>query len=283
MLKSFKFDKFQVCITINSLVYFLIAYYFVVFSFNAFSMVIASWLGFDVELFYYGYVWSGREWTIDYAILVFFVGNSLTLIYAVIFQRLYRKQRKYVKGIKVLYLWIYLIAIMWFLGNIIVGSIFNFGIGTALRAYRVPFFMRAILAMASIFALLFLGFKAQKHVRVSANLYFSRLKQKAFKGYLIQQIVLPTVIGILVIILLKIPYVDMYNYADILILLTMIFFIVGLFYKQKKQSSINFKNHGVIGESNNNNKYCRISYFPMAIMFIVLALVRIGLMDGLSF
>ncbi len=282
MLKSFKFDKFQVCVTINSLVYFLIAYYFVVFSFNAFSMVIASWLGFDVELFYYGYVWSGREWTSDYAILVFFVGNSITLVFAVLFERLYRKQRKYARGIKMLYLWIYLIAIMWFLGNIIVGSIFNFGIGTALRAYRVPFFLRAILAMVSIFALLYLGYKAQKHVRVSANLYFPKLKQTAFRGFLVQQVVLPTLIGVLVIILLKIPYVAMYNYADILILLTMIFFIGGLFYKQNQQGSIIFKAHGV-GDTSQNRKFCKISYFPMIIMFIVLVLVRIGLMDGLSF
>jgi len=282
MVKFFKIEKFNICITINSLAYFLIAYYFVVFSFNLFSMVLASWLGFEVELFYYGYVWSGADWTTDYTIIVFFVGNSLTLLLAVLFERLYRKQRKYAKGIKLLYLWIYLIAIMWFLGNIIVGSIFNFGIGAALRAYRIPFFLRAILAMISVGSLLYLGFKAQKHFRVSANLYYQKLKRKTFRGFLFQQIVAPTVLGIVIIILLKIPYVGMYNYADIALLLTMVFFIVGLFYKQKKQVSISFKTHGV-DDGSQHGKYCSISFIPIIIMIIVLALVRIGLMDGIAF
>ena len=97
-----------------------------------------------------------------------------------------------------------------------------------------------------------------------------------------QQIVSPTVIGIIIIILLKIPYVDMYNYADIAILLTMVFFIIGLFYKQKDQVSISFKSHGV-DDITNKSKNCSISYFPLIIMIIALALIRIGLMDGISF
>jgi hypothetical protein len=245
-------------------------------------MVLASWLGFDVELFYYGYVWSGKDWTTDYTIIVFFVGNSLTLLLAVLFERLYRKQRKYAKGIKMLYLWIYLIAIMWFLGNIIVGSIFNFGIGAALRAYRIPFFLRGILAMISLGTLLYLGFKAQKHVRVSANLYYKKLTRAAFKGFLFQQIVAPSIIGVIIIIILKIPHVGMYNYADVILLLTMAYFIAGLFFKLKKQVSLSFKNHGVDDKAH-NGKQCNISYFPLIIMFIIIAIVRIGLMDGVSF
>ncbi len=277
MRKFFKIDKFNICIVINSLAYFLIAYYLVVFTFNLFSMVLASWLGFDVELFYYGYVWSGNEWTTDYTIIVFFAGNALTLLYAFLFERLYTKQRKYTKGIKMLYLWIYLIAIMWFLGNIIVGSIFNFGIGAALRAYRIPFFLRAILAAISIGSLMFLGTKAQKHVRVSANLYYKKLTKKAFIGFLLQQIVMPTIIGIIIIILLKIPVVDMYNYADIVLLFTMGFFIVGLFYNYNKHVSITFKNQGVDKMA---NKECNISYLPFVIAIIILGVIRIGLMDG---
>lgn len=282
MTKKINLSKFNVCIAVNSLVYFLIAYYIVVFSFNLFSMVLANWLGFDVELFYYGYVWSGKEWTTDYTIIVFFVGNSLTLLFAVIFERLYRNQRKYAKGIKLLYLWIYLIGIMWFLGNVIVGSIFNFGIGAALRAYRIPFFLRAILAAISVGVLLYLGFKAQKHVRVSANLYYQKLAKRAHRNFLLQQIVIPTIIGIIIIILLKIPYLGMYNYADVAVLLTMAFFVAGLFYKQNKWVSITFKNHGV-KDTTHKSKNCNFSYFPMVIMFIVLAIVRIGLMDGLAF
>ena len=282
MINSLKSNKFNICIVINSLVYFLIAYYVVVFSFNIFSMILARILGFDVELFYYGYTWSGKEWTTDYMILVFFVGNLLTLVVAVFFERLYRKQRKYVKKIKIFYLWVYLIAIIWFLGNIIVGAFFNFGIGTAIRAYRIPFFLRLILAMAAMYSLLYLGKKAQKHVRVSANLYFPKLTGKNFRSFLIQQIVLPVIIGVLIIILLKIPYLGLYNYVDVYLLLTVVFFIAGLFYKHKYHGSITFKTRSKDGDRL-ERKSCSLSYFPMFVMFLVLALVRIGLMNGISF
>ena len=282
MINSLKPNKFNICIVINSLVYFLIAYYVVVFSFNIFSMILAKFLGFDVELFYYGFTWSGKEWTTDYIILVFFVGNLLTLVVAVLFERLYRKQRKYAKGIKIFYLWVYLIAIIWFLGNIIIGAFFNFGIGTAIRAYRIPFFLRLILAMAAMYSMLYLGKKAQKHVRISANLYFPKLTVKSFRSYLIQQIVLPVIIGVLIIILLKIPYLGYYNYVDVYLLLTIVFFIAGLFYKHKHHGSITFKNRSKDGDRL-ERKSCSLSYFPMFVMFLVLALVRLGLMNGISF
>ena len=275
-------SKFNICVVINSLVYFLIAYYLVVFSFNLFSMSIAKLLGFDVELFYYGFTWSGQEWTTDYTILVFFIGNLLTLVIAVLFERLYRKQRKYAKGIKILYLWIYLIAVIWFLGNIIVGAFFNFGIGAAIRAYRIPFFLRLILAMIAIYSMLFLGKKAQKHVRISANLYFPKLSGRNFGGYLLQQIVLPAIFGILIIILLKIPYLGLYNYVDVYLLLTVVFFIAGLFYKFDSHGSITFKTRGKDGVVL-DRKRCNLYFFPMFIMFLILALVRLGLMNGISF
>ena len=72
MSKSLSPRKLNICIVINSLIYFLIAYYFVVFSFNLFSMILTKSLGFDVELFYYGFTHSGKEWTRVDIILVFY-------------------------------------------------------------------------------------------------------------------------------------------------------------------------------------------------------------------
>ena len=282
MAERLKLDKFSFCIVINSFVYFLIAYYLVVFSFNLFSMTIASLLGFDVELFYYGFTWSGQEWRIEDTILVFFVGNLLTLVIAILFERLYSKQRKYAKGIKIFYLWVYLIAIIWFLGNVIVGAFFNFGIGAAIRAYKIPFFLRLILAMAAIYSLLFLGKKAQKHVQVMANLYFPKLLSRNVRNYFTQQIVLPIILGVLVIILLKIPYLGLYHYVDVYLLLTVVFFIAGLFYRHNSLDSMSFKSR----DSDSDylkRKACSISIFPIIILFLVLAIVRIGLMNGISF
>lgn len=271
----------NICIAINSTAYFLIAYYFVVFTFNLFSMLIASLLGFDVELFYYGYTWAGARWSTGDIILVFFVGNAYTLLTALIFEYLYRKQRRFIKNIKLLYLWIYLISIIWFFGNIIVGAFFNFGIGTALLAYGVPFILRLLLAGVAISALLFFGYRSQKHIKVSANLYYQKLSKRITKRFTFYQIVLPVIMGLVIVLLLKIPHLAMYNYVDILVLLSFLFFIAGLYiyliYSNKE--SISFKSHN----SQGNRSSCNLNFFTIIIAIIVILTVRIGLSYGLSF
>jgi len=281
MSKSLSPAKLNSCIVINSTVYFLIAYYFVIFSFNLFSMMLTKSLGFDVELFYYGFTHSGKEWTRVDIILVFFLGNAFTLVLAMLFERLYRKQRRYARGIKILFLWIYLIAIIWFLGNIIVGAFFNFGIGSAIRAYRIPFFLRLIFALASAVSLFYLGRNAQKHVTVSANLYFPKLLGRDTGMYFLHIIGLPVVFGLLVIILLKLPNLARYLYMDLYVLFTVVFFLAGLFFRYQSYGSVTFKTHGPdkykIKKSN-----CNIAYVPLVVLIFVLAAVRIGLMNGVS-
>jgi len=244
-------------------------------------MALAKALGFDVELFYYGFTHSGKVWTLSNTILVFFVGNALTLLMAVLFERLYKKQRKYYRGIKMLFLWIYLVSIIWFLGNIIVGAFFNFGIGAAVRAFRVPFFLRLLLAIVAIYFLIFLGLKAQKHVRVSANLYYPRLLRRQTRKFFLYQIVLPVVFGLIIIVLLKIPHVPMYHYVDIYLLLTIVFFLGGLFYKAKSHGSMAFKTHDT-EKKQLRRKGCNVAVIPLLAMFVVLALIRVGLINGLT-
>ncbi len=279
---SIKPDNFNTCVIINSTAYFLIAYYLVVFSFNLFSMLIAHLLGFDVELFYYGFTHSGKQWTFGDLILVFFVGNAFTILTAVLFEFLYRKQRRYIRNIKMLFLWIYLISITWFFGNIIVGAVFNFGIGTALRAYSIPFLLRVLLAMVAIFAMMYFGYRSRKHIRVSANLYYPKLSRRDTPVYYFNNIAMPMLIGLIIVVLLKIPHVARYNYADIYLLFSFVFFIAGLYYNRKRLETIVFKVHNT-GITKYKRKECGIFYFPLIIMVIVLLIISVGLINCLAF
>jgi hypothetical protein len=282
MPEEIKSKSFNRCITINSLIYFLIAYYLVVFSFNIFSSLLTSWLGFDVELYYYGFTHSGKKWTTDNMLLVFFVGNALTLVTAFIFQVLYRRQRKYSKGYKLLFLWLYLISLIWFVGNIIVGAFFNFGIGTALRAFHVPFFLRLVLATVGVFILLFLGYKAQKHVMVAANLYYPKIYDRNILSYFLHQIVWPILLGLGIIVLLKIPHLPEYNYVDLYVLLSFVFFLGGLLFKYKSLETMRFKSHEK-AKKQLQTKHCGIAYVPLVICILIIVAVRVGLMNGVAF
>ena len=273
--------KIDINIVINSLIYFLLAYYIVVFSSNMFIIMLANLVGFSAELNYKGFTLLDNKWTSDNIIIIYFLGNMISLALAIFFQRLYHIERKYRKKIKLLYLWIYIISLSWFLGEIIIGSVFQTGIGASLIAFRVPFLFRLILAIIGVFILLYLGKKAQKHVRVSANLYYSSLLSQKTKLFFVNQILLPATLGFVIIVLLKLPNLGQYNYVDLYMLLSIGLFIMGLFYRVSDLSSINFKSHR-LNQNNIEQLNLGISYFPIAILALIIIGTRIGLMNSVT-
>ena len=281
--------KFYRCITLNSTAYFIIAYIFVVFGYNLFSIWMSyTFFGFDGELYFHGFAMKGASWNRGNIIIIFFFGNMITLLIGVIFDWIYRKQRKFKRSIKVLFLWIYVIAYSWFMGNFIVGALFNFGIGTALRAFRVPFFLRVLLAGIFMVLLLFIGHRAQKGIKVSANLYYKRLAKSAINKFLLHQIVYPAFLGFSVLVIYKIPDIGEYHYFDWMVLGAVILYMLGLFVWQKNRNSIIFKNRGK-GENDEENDYhvknksCKAQLIPIVIALAILLSMRIGLNEPLLF
>ena len=278
-----KYRKLDAVIVVNSLVYFLLAYYLVVFSSNLFIILLAKIIGFDAELSYKGFTLSGEKWSDNNIILVYFFGNLISLFMAIFFQRLYNIERKYTKRIKIFYLWVYIISLNWFMGEIIIGAIFKTGIRSALVAFHVPSFFRLLLALLGVFGLIYFGIKSQKHVRVSSNLYFTSLSSQKTIPFFIKQMLIPSLLGTIIIILLKLPNLGQYHYVDLyMILLSIYLFIAGLFIRTGSLKSITFKSYKPNNNTIANSKY-NLSYTPLVILFLVLLILRIGLMNGISF
>ncbi len=275
------FKKIDINIAINSLIYFLLAYYIVVFSSNMFIIMLAKLAGFNAELNYKGFTLSDQKWTSNNIIMIYFFGNLISLAMAIFFQRLYHIERKYRKKLKLLYLWLYIISLSWFLGEIIVGAIFQTGIGASLIAFRIPFLFRLLLAVIGVLILLYLGKKAQKHVQISANLYFSSLPSQKTGRFFINQILLPATLGFVIIILLKLPNLEQYNYVDLYMLLSIGLFIMGLFYRVGYLSSITFKSHG-LSQNNEGTVDQKISYLPIVILILIIIGTRIGLINSVA-
>ena len=271
--------KINPCIVINSLVYFLLAYFLVAFLSNLVLITIAKIVGFNAVLSYNGFILSGAKWTNDNIIAIYFFGNLTSLIMALLFRRIYYIERKSTSKIKIFYLWLYIISISWFLGEIIVGALFQTGIGAALIAFGVPFIFRLALAIVGILVLLFMGKNAQKHVMHSANSYFTSIASHKIGLFFTNQFLLPTFLGFLVIVMFKLPNISEYNYVDLYMLLSIGFVVLGLLLGYGQLKSITFY-------SRNKNKLakleCRISYKPIVLLIFVILIIRVGLMNGLS-
>jgi len=273
MLKI-KSEKNNYFVSLNSLVYFLLAYFVVIFSINLFSILLGVVNGFNAQLFYYGYFFSGKEWSNQNIFSVFFFGNSLSLLFAILAERLYKEKRKYASSFKLFYLWVYIISISFFLGNFIVGAFFDFGIGSALIALNIPFIIRLVFAILSVIALLNLGYYSQKHIQISANVYFIKISNDLLPDFFVKQIVIPSLLGIIFIILFKIPYLGMYNYLDLLVLLPIFLFVGGTFIRIKYLHSMKFKR---------KTNSMKLSIIPIFILIIFILVLKIGLKNGLNF
>ena len=262
-------------IMINSLVYFLLAYFFIITLTNLSSIFFAKLSGFDATLYYWGAsVETGTEnWDKSTIFGVFLLGPGIALIAGIIFERLYKRTRKYITHIKLFFLWGFTISFSYFFGNIIVGAFFNFGIGVAFRALSIPLFIRILLALVSVAALFFIGKYSAQHILVSFNSYYIKINPDQFKSLLNAQLLDPFFFGNVIIFLLKIPHQDEFYYLDTLILLMMSIFIIPVYITNKQTFSVNFKR---------KNKRFEFQTKPLILLLILILVFRIGLSYGFN-
>ena len=189
---------------INSLCYFLLAYYTVIILTNTFSILLARLNGFEGTLYYFGFQLSSDEstWTKDLFFLIFFIGIGFSFLLGLLFERLYRKSRKHVWPGKMFFLWGYIFSLSYFFGNIIVGSFFYFGPGVVFDNFSIPRIVRIIIGITAFFTLVIIGHFSARNILVSLNAYYRIVRQQDFRQLIKSHILFPLIIGNIIIFLL---------------------------------------------------------------------------------
>lgn len=262
-------------IMLNSIIYFILAYFFVVYISNILSGILAISYGWPVQFYYYGFEveWSVVDYTRENSFMVFFFGNAVTLLLGYIFVRIYKRKRKYPQKIKLFYLWVYILSITWFFGNVIVGAFFRFGIGVALEdVLNFPFYLKLILAIASAFILLYLGYTSKRHIVTSANTYYHKIDQINVGVYFVYQVLFPAILGLILISLYKIPHLNEYKFKDSFILFCIAFYVIGLFIGVNKVKSMKFKR---------KKDSFKISYAALILLIVLIIIFRLTLANGI--
>lgn len=259
----------------NSLVYYMLAIFTVIISSNAFALFLGKYNQFTGKLFYYGFIINPKDghWSHDDVALIFMFGLIFTLFFAILFERLYKWRRKHKGNIKLYFLWCYIIAITWFLGNVIVGAFSEFSVGAVMSVLRLPMAVRIMIAIAVAFLLFFLGRISRKHVLITGNMYFRHLhSEKNF--YIVKaQLIFPAILGIIIYFLYRTPHQADYQFRDSLVHMTVFIFILGVLWGIMQPSSIGFKKR---------RDWVDFDYWALGILIIVAVAVRIYLNSGLS-
>lgn len=262
-------------IVFNSFVYYMLAILTVIISSNAFVLALGKYNDFSGKLFYHGFLIQPKDghWSHDDISLIFMFGTIFTLFFAILFERLYKWRRSHKGNIKLYFLWCYILAITWFLGNIIVGAFSNFSVGAVLSVMRIPMAIRIMLAIAVMVLLFIIGRFSKGHVMITGSMYFKYLhSEKNF--YLVKaQLLFPAILGVIIYFIYRAPHQADYQFRDALVHMTVFVFIIGVFWGALQPISIGFKKR---------RDWVDFDYWALGILLIVSVFIRIYFSSGFS-
>jgi len=263
-------------IFINSLAYYMLAYFTIVILTNLFSILLAKTEGVSGVLHYYGFEIINPQvtWSKDLILLVFFIGIGFSFALAVLYERIYKRVRRHVYHLKMYFLWGYFLGFTYFFGNILVGAFFYFGSGVVFETFSIPVLFRILFGIIAIIPLAYLGMYATRGFIVSLNSYFPFIDRQDYQKYLNATVVFPFIAGNLIAFVIKIPHHFELYFLDTLIWLAGIIPVIALMLSYKTHSSIRFKR---------KSTHVRFFKVPILIFVILLLIYRIGLITGLTF
>jgi len=218
-------------VVINSLIYFLLAYYSVILLTNAFSLLLAKLYGFNGTLYHFGVILDIKQWqwSDNFVFLIFFFGTAFPLLLGIIAIKKYKKIRRSSCHYKMFFFWAYLISFSYFFGNLLIGVIFYFGFGAVFVSYSVPLIIKIIFGVIAFFVLIMIGKNSVRNTMVSFSSYFQEVSKPDISKYLNLQILFPALIGNVIIFLLKIPHHSEFSYHDTYVLLCMFIVIISIY------------------------------------------------------
>lgn len=203
--------------------------YLIVFYVNFFATILASGMfHYDISFDYNQIVYHIEpfEWTHDSVKLIYGAGPILVFLLGLIaligFYGLTEEQTR----IKILFIWITLLAFNQTFGNLMIGNIFKQGVGHVFNWMYFSDTSKMIVALMGFFGLLTTAFLMAKPVSISANSYFNKLGERNFPFFILSQIIVPFIIGYLLILAYysqRLLFQEKFAWISLVILIFIIF------------------------------------------------------------
>lgn len=203
-------NKVYKVIFLNSLFYFLCAY-FILFLISRFTIAFsASAFSIPVRLYYYeiDYLVRSSAWTADAVTVVFATGPLLCFILGLVLLVIFINVSTESGSLRILLVWMVILAFINFLGEIIVGSLMNQGFGYVIMYMFVMDTGKVVLTIFGGILLFTAGLLMSRILLFTANTYLTDLKGIEKARFVICQYMLPYLAGILILQLIELPKIS---------------------------------------------------------------------------
>lgn len=266
-------NRVYAVIFLNSVFYFLCAY-FILFLISRISIAIsASAFSIPVRLYYYeiDYLIRSSDWTSDAVTVVFGTGPLLCLIIGLVLLVIFINVSTENGSLRTLLVWLIVLSLITFLGEVIVGALMNQGFGYVIMYMFVMDTGRVVLTIFGGILLFAAGLAMSRILLFTANTYLTDLKGIDKTRFVIYQYLFPYLTGILIIQLIELPR---FSWFPTLIRLCGIIFLVPVLSRSLSLQDIYFEEETPV---------YKLSRTAAAAAFVMLLLYRVVFGIGIRF
>jgi len=194
-------------IFLNSLSLFLLSYFTIYFISQLSTMVTASFFDYST-IFYYWEIYfniTEEDWTPEAIKLVFASGPFFSLVTGIVCLFVYISLNETTYKVKTFFLWAFFHGMTFFFGAIVIGTLFEKGIGYTIGWMYIMDTGKVIYSTVSLFILVATGLMITGQSMFSANSYFTYLNQENRRMYMYSNLFLPYLAGIIILSVLRQP------------------------------------------------------------------------------
>ncbi|MCX6244114.1 MAG: hypothetical protein NTU98_05355 [Bacteroidetes bacterium] len=212
---SFLWSAKYLKILINSTFTFLLSYLVVFFLKELAISVAAHSIHVKTVMMYYDveFLIRSRDWTADMVQVIYSTGPVITGLIAVISLTLYGLTLHESWMIRLFFLWTFLHALSQSLGDMIFGVILNQGFGWVLAYSYYTDTDNLLFVSGILLGMILAGIFLTRFLLLSGNIYFNFLDKENQRPFFASQIFLPFIISSVVIVMMKVPIRNNFDFV----------------------------------------------------------------------
>ncbi len=210
-IREFRDNRFKrrqlLIISFDSTVLFLLSYFAFYFLQQAAAIIAGAFFNYPTIL-YYDQVYfniSVEDWNHDSVKTIFSAGPIIGLLAGLASMIIYSNIRDLHTKFKMFFLWGFLHSVTMLFGAMLVGTLFETGIGYVISWMYIMDTGKVLYSVVSIFILVITGLMVTKSFLISANSYYPELTSENRSTFLTAQVFIPYVAGNILLILLREP------------------------------------------------------------------------------
>lgn len=194
-------------IAVQSTIIFLISYFALYLLSQAATLVAARIFHYPTIVYYWEIYFniSVEDWFHDSVKTIYSSGPIIALITGISFMLIYHSRKEFIGLFKLFFLWGFLHGMSMFFGAMLVGTLFESGIGHVISWMYVMDTGKVLYSILSIFMLALVGMVSIKPFLISGNTYFNEMTRVNRRAFMWAQVFVPFLIGSVFLIALRTP------------------------------------------------------------------------------